>query len=320
MVDWLRQQALASPQALAAAIEVPRGAIVETLLEHGFAVFSINPKQLDRFRDRYSPAGAKDDRRDAFVLADALRTDMHCFRAVRLDEPAMIRLRELSRLEDELSQEQTRAINRLREHRIRRRDASQVQATLKSKPLTLAPGAADAAQEHTLLLLPRLRLLNRQRTDLTRRISAILEELASAAEGQSEHHDAAILLSLPGLGRKVAAMMLSEASQAIAERDYHALRCYSGAAPHPEGTRHQSGKKKVVLMRRGCNERLRNALYHCSRTSIVWDPASKAAYAQLRVRGHSHGRALRGMADRWFKVLIAMLRNNTLYDIERRTA
>jgi transposase len=115
LVDWLRQQALASPQALAAAIEVPRGAIVETLLERGFAVFSINPKQLDRFRDRYSPAGAKDDRRDAFVLADALRADMHCFRAVRLDEPAMIRLRELSRLEDELSQEQTRAINRLRE-------------------------------------------------------------------------------------------------------------------------------------------------------------------------------------------------------------
>jgi hypothetical protein len=48
---------------------------VETLMEQGFAVFSINPKQLDRFRDRYSPAGAKDDRRDAFVLADSLRTD-----------------------------------------------------------------------------------------------------------------------------------------------------------------------------------------------------------------------------------------------------
>jgi hypothetical protein len=29
------------------------------------------PKQLDRFRDRYSQAGAKDDRRDAFVLADS---------------------------------------------------------------------------------------------------------------------------------------------------------------------------------------------------------------------------------------------------------
>jgi transposase len=115
LVDWLRQLAPTAPGALAAAIEIPRGAVVETLLEQGFAVFSINPKQLDRFRDRYSPAGAKDDRRDAFVLADSLRTDAHCFRRVRLDEPAMIRLRELSRLDDELSQEQTRAINRLRE-------------------------------------------------------------------------------------------------------------------------------------------------------------------------------------------------------------
>jgi transposase len=93
----------------------PRGAIVETLLEHGFAVFSINPKQLDRFRDRYSPAGAKDDKRDAFVLADSLRTDMHCFHAVRVDEPGRIRLRELSRLEDEVAEELNRSINRLRE-------------------------------------------------------------------------------------------------------------------------------------------------------------------------------------------------------------
>ena len=115
LVDWLRRQTLESPSVLAIAIEVPRGAVVETLLEHGFAVFSIIPKQLDRFRDRYSPAGAKGDRRDAFVLADSLRTDMHCFHAVRLDEPAMMRLRELSRLEDEISQELSRATNRLRE-------------------------------------------------------------------------------------------------------------------------------------------------------------------------------------------------------------
>jgi hypothetical protein len=115
MVVWLRQHSGDHPSLLAAAIEVPRGTLVETLLEHGFAVFSINPKQLDRFRDRYSPAGAKDDRRDALVLADSLRTDMHCFRAVRIDDPVIIRLRELSRLDDELGQEQNRTLNRLRE-------------------------------------------------------------------------------------------------------------------------------------------------------------------------------------------------------------
>jgi transposase len=364
LVDWLRRQTFKSPSVLAVAIEIPRGAIVETLLEHGFAVFSINPKQLDRFRDRYSPAGAKDDRRDAFVLADSLRTDMHCFRAVRLDEPAMIRMRELSRLEDEISQELNRATNRLREqfhrffpqllqlsqsadepwlwtlfeeapfpaqaarlseakitrileqHRIRRIRAAEVRATLKTKPLTLAPGAREAAAEHALMLLPRLRLLHRQRTDLARRISTLLEELTAPAEAQSEHRDAAILLSLPGLGRKVAATMLSEASQAIAERDYHALRCYSGTAP----ITHQSGKKRVVLMRQGCNQRLRNALYHWARVSVVCDPHSKKLYAAMRARGHSHGRALRGMADRWLQVLISMLRNRTLYDMQRRAA
>jgi hypothetical protein len=40
----------------------------------------------------------------------------------------------------------------------------------------------------------------------------------------------------------------------------------------------------------------------------------------MRARGHSRGRALRGMADRWLKVLIAKPRNNILYDLERRTA
>ena len=49
-------------------------------MERGFAVHSLNPKQLDRFRDRHSPAGAKDDNRDAHTLADALRMDSRFFR------------------------------------------------------------------------------------------------------------------------------------------------------------------------------------------------------------------------------------------------
>ena len=107
----------------------------------------------------------------------------------------------------------------------------------------------------------------------------VLAELATPAQGQAEEHrDAAILLSLPGLGRKVGATILNEASRAIADRDYHALRCYSLRLPLPI-------KKRVVLIRHGCNLRLRNALYHWSRTSIVCDPKSKNIYAQVRARG-----------------------------------
>ena len=100
--DFLQALTHGEASALAVAIEVPHGPIVEALLEHNYAVFSINPKQLDRFRDRHTVAGAKDDRRDALVAADSLRTDQHCFRRVRPDHPDLIRLRELSRTEENL--------------------------------------------------------------------------------------------------------------------------------------------------------------------------------------------------------------------------
>jgi hypothetical protein len=74
------------------------------------------------------------------------------------------------------------------------------------------------------------------------------------------------------------------------------------------------------MMRYGCNERLRNALYHWSLASLAHDPNTKTVYAHMRARGHSHGRALRGIADRWLAVLISMLRYKTLYDPTRRAA
>jgi transposase len=105
----------AAPGRVAIAIEVPRGPVVDTLLERGFHVFSVNPKQLDRFRDRHTVAGAKDDRRDAWVLADALRTDQPSFRRAHGEDPLIIELRELSRLDDELREQLSRLSNRLRE-------------------------------------------------------------------------------------------------------------------------------------------------------------------------------------------------------------
>src|SRR5688500_11186008 len=91
--------ALARGVPAAVALEPPRGAVVDTLLARGFHVFAINPKQVDRFRDRYTVAGAKDDRRDATVLATCLVTDEAAFRRLEPEHPLVIELRELSRLE-----------------------------------------------------------------------------------------------------------------------------------------------------------------------------------------------------------------------------
>jgi Transposase len=113
--QWLHEIAGGDPGQAAIAIEVPRGVVVETLVEHGFHLYAINPKQLDRFRDRHSVAGAKDDRGDAFVLSGSLRTDRARFRRIRLDVPLVIQLRELSRVDEDLGHEANRLTNRLRE-------------------------------------------------------------------------------------------------------------------------------------------------------------------------------------------------------------
>ncbi len=116
------------------AIEVPRGAVVETLLVLGCRVFSVNPKQLDRFRDRHTVAGSKDDRRDAFVLADSLRTDGHLFREVRLPPEAMTRLREMLAVRKEVVREERRLANQLREQLLR----------YDPQLLSLCPGADES--------------------------------------------------------------------------------------------------------------------------------------------------------------------------------
>jgi hypothetical protein len=113
---WVQAETRVAPTLVAVAIETPRGAVVDAWLTAGFAVFAVNPKQLDRFRDRHTVAGAKDDRRDARVLADSLRTDPAACQAVRFDDPIVVQLRELSRTEDDLDAEFRRLANQLRQH------------------------------------------------------------------------------------------------------------------------------------------------------------------------------------------------------------
>jgi hypothetical protein len=64
MAAWLLKTSGADgPGQVFVAIEVPHGPVVESLIERGFVVHAINPKQMDRFRDRFSMAGAKPEQR-----------------------------------------------------------------------------------------------------------------------------------------------------------------------------------------------------------------------------------------------------------------
>jgi Transposase len=110
--DWILS-IVGAANAVAVAIEVPHGPVVDSLIDRGFVVHTINPKQLDRLRDRFSVAGAKDDRRDGYVLADGVRTDRRLFRRLSVADPRIIELRAWSRLTQELTEERVRLSNRV---------------------------------------------------------------------------------------------------------------------------------------------------------------------------------------------------------------
>jgi transposase len=59
--------------ALPVAVERAEGLLVEHLQARGHTVFPVSPRIAARARERYRVAAVKDDRLDAFVLADTLR-------------------------------------------------------------------------------------------------------------------------------------------------------------------------------------------------------------------------------------------------------
>jgi transposase len=362
-IEGLLRRAQGDAARLAIGIEVPRGALVELCVERGLSIYAINPKQVDRFRDRFTVAGAKDDPRDAHVIGDALRTDPQAFRPVRIDHPLVIQLREWSRVDDDLREELSRLTNQLRdlvsrvmphalalcpaadepwfwgllaaaptpaaqrrlseanlrqvlrEHRIRRMSATEVYRTLQQPPVYTAPGVVEAVAAHLVLVIPRVQLVARQRREAEQHLAQLLDALEAElppVEDQREHSDVAIVRSMPGIGTRVAARRLAEASQPLVDRAYHVLRTWMGIAPVTK----KSGRRRrgIVTMRYACNRYLREAAYHGGRTAAQKDPATRAYYQALRQRGHSHARALRSVVDRCLRVLFALLKHGQLFD------
>ena len=159
----------------------------------------------------------------------------------------------------------------------------------------------------------RLRIVNRQVHGAERKLdelcTAVSEIEQTSGEGL-QRRDVAILRSMPGIGRINLGTLLSEASGPLSRRDYEGLRTLSGAAPVTK----RSGKSLIVVRRYAAHVRLRDTVYHWARVATQRDPRCRARYTAVRKRGHSHGRALRGVADRLLALACVLLQRQTLFD------
>ena len=96
-----------------AAIEKPQGRIVDFLLDHAVVVYPVNPKALDRARDRFRMSQSKSDSFDAYVLAEFLRTDHVHLRALQPDSEQAQELKMLTRDHHRLGRHKTRLLNQI---------------------------------------------------------------------------------------------------------------------------------------------------------------------------------------------------------------
>jgi len=119
LLDKLRKLS-EEPQHFNIGIETPNNLVVDFLVDLGYPVFALFPGSMKSLRKRYRTSGARDDQFDAFVIADALRTDHarlktpSVWRAVDFGSELVREIRLWARDHHDLVAERVRLTNSLR--------------------------------------------------------------------------------------------------------------------------------------------------------------------------------------------------------------
>jgi transposase len=338
------------------AIERPDGPVVDALLGAGITVVVISPHQLKNLRSRYGSAGNKDDRFDAFVLADTLRTDRARLRPLVPDGQSTVALRGLCRARKDLVAHRVRVANQLREHLNRVFPGAVGLFTKLDSPISLRFLARFDCQDRADWLTPRrleswlksmgycgradpaavyARLSAAPRgvcadagaaqVPITRALVAALGSLVEQITMLSDqigqqleaHADSHIFTSLPHAGTVRAARLLAEIGDCRARFPTpESLACLAGVAP---STR-QSGKMRSVGFRWACDKQLRDAVCDFADGSRRANPWAAQLYGRSRARGHDHPHAVRVLARAWVYIIWACWQANTAYDPGRHRA
>jgi transposase len=350
----LRRELARFSERMPVAIERSEGLLVEHLQEHGHVLFPVSPRISARARERYKVASVKDDRFDAFVLADTLRHEHEHWRPLSVPSPLLAEIKALTRDRDRLLETQQAVESQLRMilesyHPAPVRLFSSVdrQITLSfvlDYPTPAVAGrikstrmAGFLARHHYTGRVPAQVLAERMRANLltgapgtvagksfsaqsfTRLLQLLNSQLAeyddAIATAVAEHPDAHIFASFPGVGPVTTAVLLTEIGEDRA-RDPRpeVLLAEAGLAP----VTRSSGRSRSVRFRYAANTRLRESAMWWAYNSMKESPWAAAAFREARdQRGQRYHRALRGLSARWMRILWRCWTDNEPYNPEK---
>jgi transposase len=297
---------------------------------------------------------AKTDARDAAIIAQAARTLPHALRSIQLADESVAELSMLCGFDDDILQQMTATSNRIRglltqihpalervvgphlDHpamldllqyypspaamktagttrmanrllkrapRMGRRLAEEITQALNEQTVVVV--GTNAAATVLPRLAEQLAALRRQRSE----IAVVVEKLVK------DHPLSPVLTSMPGVGVRTAARLLTEVAGKHFDSAGH-LAAYAGLAPVTR--RSGSSIRGEHPSRRG-NKILKRALF-LSAFAALRDPTSRAYYDRKIAQGKRHNQALIALARRRCDVLFAMLRDGTRYKTDHALA
>ena len=342
-----------TPHDVLVALETPHGPLVGALLDEGFIVYAINPKAVERHRDRFRVAGTKSDLRDAWVLATLLRTDRAQYRPLVPDSEVAQELRTLTRDRADLVRTRTMLGNQLiaclkvyfPEFLTLFSDpdrpvASALLQTFPTREHLQAASRADletflrhhhcphsrtrAAAIHERMQAPGFHIappIVRAKARLAATLASHLQALAehiNVYEREIErvlrlHPDGELYLSLPGAADVLAARMVGELGD---NRDRYRDPNIAQCEAGTAPVTRSSGSTRTVHFRRACIHSLRETLWQFAFSSLRHCGWAQAYYNQARKRGKKHAEAIRMLGNVWLRIIIAIRRDRRPYNEE----
>lgn len=300
------------------------------------------------------PGEAKTDPKDAYIIAEAARAMPHTIRSLSLPEETLAELIVLSGFDDDLASMINQTVNRLRglltqvhpalertlgprimhpavldllqryptPEAMRTAGRARLTARLTKRAPRLAGELGEAVwsalSEQSVVVAGTAaaavvvpRLAQQLDTLITQRADVIeqVEELVDA------HPLSGVLISMPGVGVRTAARILTETAGKDFPTAGH-LAAYAGLAPV---TRRSGTSIRGEQQSRRGNKKLKRVLFLAAFAALK-DPASRAYYDRKRDQGKSYNQAIMALARRRCDVLFAMLRDGTYYNPEPSAA
>ena len=342
LAEWVSDLQRRFPgQRVAVALEQARGAVVHALMGYDFLVlYPVNPKTLAKYREAFSPSGAKDDPTDADLLLELVTLHRDKLRAWLPDDELTRTITLLVEYRRQLVAAQTGLSNRLTsllklyypqalawagelttvqacDFLQRWPTLAQVQraAPAKLRQFYLAHGCrkADVIEQRLQeikLAQPLTRdgavisasvvMVQATTTQLRPLMEAIARMEKQIAELFRQHADHELFSSFPGAGPVLAPRLLAALG---ADRGRFAAATEVQQLSGIAPVMERSGKTCWVHRRWACPKFVRQSFHEFAGQSIRWSTWARAFYDQQRQRGNGHHAAVRSLAYRWIRII-----------------